>query len=141
MADSEKTAAPSHEHSDFEKKGAVDGVVESVLPSTAASAQVVDPVVADEKHVAAENTSKRNSQASASDDEDDFEYPTKWKLGAITIALCLSVFCMALVSLIGSISYCSRRTAYVTMGSILIIYRTIPSLRQLFLASQISSRH
>jgi EmrB/QacA subfamily drug resistance transporter len=27
---------------------------------------------------------------------DTLEYPTKWKLGLITIALCLSVFCMAL---------------------------------------------
>jgi MFS family permease len=27
---------------------------------------------------------------------DDYEYPTKWKLALITIALCLAVFCMAL---------------------------------------------
>lgn len=30
------------------------------------------------------------------DEEDDHEYPKAWKLGVITIALCLSVFCMAL---------------------------------------------
>lgn len=30
------------------------------------------------------------------DNEDDTEYPTAWKLGLITIAICLSVFCMAL---------------------------------------------
>lgn len=30
--------------------------------------------------------------------EDDTEYPAAWRLGLITIALCLSVFCMALVS-------------------------------------------
>lgn len=29
--------------------------------------------------------------------EDDTEYPAAWRLGLITIALCLSVFCMALV--------------------------------------------
>lgn len=32
------------------------------------------------------------------DDEDGVEYPVAWKLGLITIALCLSVFCVALVS-------------------------------------------
>ncbi|KAF2034714.1 MFS general substrate transporter [Setomelanomma holmii] len=93
MADSEKTATQSHEPSVYEKKG----VVESVLPSAAASVKNVEPsgIVADEKDESEVKTSKRNSQASASD-EDDFEYPTKWKLTAITIALCLSVFCMAL---------------------------------------------
>jgi hypothetical protein len=32
-----------------------------------------------------------------SEEEDDAEYPKSWKLALITIALCLSVFCMALV--------------------------------------------
>jgi hypothetical protein len=94
MADSEKTATQSHEPSVYEKKG----VVESVLPSAAGSVKGAEPsgIVADEKNEVEEKTSKRNSQASASDEDDDFEYPTKWKLTAITIALCLSVFCMAL---------------------------------------------
>jgi hypothetical protein len=34
---------------------------------------------------------------SADNFEDDYEYPTKMKLVLITLALCLSVFCMALV--------------------------------------------
>ncbi|KAF2684726.1 MFS general substrate transporter [Lentithecium fluviatile CBS 122367] len=33
---------------------------------------------------------------SSADDDENFEYPTAWKLAVITIALCLSVFCMAL---------------------------------------------
>lgn len=99
MADSDKTATQSHEPSILEKPN----VVESVMPSAAASVKAAEPTTAepitvDEKNTVNENTSKRNSQASASDDDDDFEYPTKWKLTAITIALCLSVFCMALVS-------------------------------------------
>lgn len=32
-------------------------------------------------------------------EEDEEEYPAKWRLALITMALCLSVFCMALVSL------------------------------------------
>lgn len=93
MADSEKTATHTHKPSvlDHEEKG----VVEGVLPSTAGSEQAAAPTL--EKNVVDENTSRRNSQASTSDDEEHFEYPTKWKLAAITLALCLSVFCMALV--------------------------------------------
>ncbi|KAK3044384.1 MFS sugar transporter [Coniosporium uncinatum] len=34
--------------------------------------------------------------SSAEDGTDDVEYPAGWKLALITIALCLSVFCMAL---------------------------------------------
>lgn len=30
------------------------------------------------------------------EEEDDLEYPKSWKLGLITVALCLSVFCVAL---------------------------------------------
>lgn len=94
MADSEKTATPSYNPSLKEHKG----VGETVLPATAGSDAVVDPVIADEKNVAAEHTSKRESTASATEeeDDDDFVYPTGWKVIAITIALCLSVFCMAL---------------------------------------------
>jgi hypothetical protein len=92
MADSDKTATHSHEPSVLEHKG----VVETVMPSTAGSKEVADPIIADEKNIVEANTSKRNSQASITDEEDDFVYPTKWKLTAITIALCLSVFCMAL---------------------------------------------
>jgi hypothetical protein len=31
------------------------------------------------------------------EEEDDYDYPKSWKLGLISAALCLSVFCMALV--------------------------------------------
>lgn len=31
------------------------------------------------------------------EEEEQVEYPAKWRLALITIALCLSVFCMALV--------------------------------------------
>jgi hypothetical protein len=93
MADSDKTATQSHEPSLLEKQG----VVESVVPSTGAAVLATEPAVADEKNVVDENTSKRNSQASLSEEEDDFVYPKGLKLAAITTALCLSVFCMALV--------------------------------------------
>jgi len=89
MADSEKTAARSV--GDLEKKEM--GVGESGLPSAAAS---VHERTGDEKEPGV--SEKRNSKTSNNDEEDDFEYPTKWKLAIITLALCLSVFCMALVS-------------------------------------------
>jgi hypothetical protein len=94
MADSDRTATQSHEPSLLEKAG----VVESVVPSTGAAVLATNPNVANEKSLEDENTSNRNSQASLSGEEDDFVYPKGFKLAAITIALCLSVFCMALVS-------------------------------------------
>lgn len=98
MADSEKTAAQSVNPSVLDTKE-----VGSTMPSTAASMRETsaEPQPFDEKRQANENASEQNSvRGSTSDpaanDEDDFEYPKAWKLAAITIALCLSVFCMAL---------------------------------------------
>lgn len=93
MADSEKTATQSHEPSVYHEKGVVD----ATMPSTATAVTAAESIVADEKATAEEKTSNRNSTASAANDDDDFEYPTKGALAAITVALCLSVFCMALV--------------------------------------------
>jgi hypothetical protein len=46
---------------------------------------------------AQEAVTEANAQDSAvANDDNDIEYPTSWKLGLITLALCLSVFCMAL---------------------------------------------
>jgi MFS family permease len=42
------------------------------------------------------NTTEKTSQGDSTSEE-DFEYPKAWALAAITLALCLSVFCMALV--------------------------------------------
>jgi hypothetical protein len=129
MADSEKTATHSAEPSvlDYEKRGAA----EMVLPATAGSQQVTAP--AEEHIIADEKTSKRDSQASASDEEDDdFEYPTKWRLTAITIALCLSVFCMALV--------CYHRSKPDFERKLTSMCRITQLLQQLFLASRINSK-
>lgn len=93
MADSDKTATQSHNPSVLGEKG----VVESVIPPATGAPEAANPVVADEKATVDDKASNRNSTASASDEDDDFEYPTKGKLAAITVALCLSVFCMALV--------------------------------------------
>lgn len=108
MADSEKTATQSHEPSVFGEKS----VAESAIPATATSVQASENIIGDEKATVEEKTeSKRNSTASATEEEDDFEYPTKGKLAAITLALCLSVFCMALV---GNPRYPRRRTSRTT---------------------------
>jgi hypothetical protein len=50
-----------------------------------------------EKHHAVEEDAGEVAAEEAAEDDD--EYPAKWRLALITIALCLSVFCMALVSL------------------------------------------
>ena len=42
---------------------------------------------------------KTHAKEAASDQDESTEYPAAWKLGLITIALCLSVFCVALVCL------------------------------------------
>lgn len=93
MADSEKTAAASQEPSVLGEKG----VIEATAPATTTLATAAEPaVVADEKNDVQEQTADARSNASASDDEENFEYPSGFRLAAITIALCLSVFCMAL---------------------------------------------
>ncbi|KAL5121849.1 MFS sugar transporter [Pleosporales sp. CAS-2024a] len=92
MTDSEQTAIQSHAPSFVEAKSVVEAVAPAADPAS------VEPVIASEKQEAEAEAdpSNRHSQASASDDEDGFEYPTSWRLAAITTALCLSVFCMAL---------------------------------------------
>jgi hypothetical protein len=93
MADSDKTATQSRAPSVVDKPG----VVQTVAPSTEAAVLATEPMVADEKHTVDANTLRRDSQVSVSDEEDGFVYPKGLKLAAITTALCLSVFCMALV--------------------------------------------
>jgi EmrB/QacA subfamily drug resistance transporter len=85
-ADSEKTATRSV--GDFDTKDA------SVLPSEAPS--VLDTTPGPNSSLDKEQATDKVSPEGSDDDDDDFEYPTKWRLTAITLALCLSVFCMAL---------------------------------------------
>lgn len=93
MADSDKTAAPSHEPSVLGEKG----VVEAFVPATTTAVPATEPAAKDETNTVETLAADATSNASASDEEDDFQYPDKGRLAAITIALCLSVFCMALV--------------------------------------------
>lgn len=51
-------------------------------------------VVAAEKNTTVENANKKESEEE--EEEDDIEYPKSMQLALISIALCLSVFCMAL---------------------------------------------
>lgn len=77
--------------------------------------------VADEKKI--ENEDNEEAQ---------IEYPAKWRLALITIALCLSVFCMALVWPILSYAGCTT----LTNGN---GCRTIPLSQPPFHELQISS--
>ncbi|KAJ4344607.1 MFS sugar transporter [Didymosphaeria variabile] len=85
IADSEKTAAVSKAPSvmDYEKTDAISARETSAEPQTApGTANSKEQTIVDEADRAAE--------------EDEEDYPKAWRLGVITIALCLSVFCMAL---------------------------------------------
>ena len=56
----------------------------------------VDPPMMDNTAVEHPGSTKTES-SHREKEEEEIEYPAKWRLALITIALCLSVFCMALV--------------------------------------------
>jgi hypothetical protein len=99
MTDSDGTATPSVQPTHTTEK---KGVVETVVPAAAIPGNATEPitVVGEHRGLDGEKIGTSNSDsatnAGAVEGEDDFEYPTKWKLAAITLALCLSVFCLAL---------------------------------------------
>lgn len=81
---SQISAAPSTHLADPEKKAQDPSVTLARLPTEAHS------------H---DNQSLEKSsidEPKDDDEEDNTDYPKSWKLGLITTALCLSVFCMAL---------------------------------------------
>ncbi|KAK8140603.1 hypothetical protein G3M48_003423, partial [Beauveria asiatica] len=59
------------------------------------AAETTEQISVDDEKAAAND---HVSPATPDDDDNDdgVEYPVAWKLGLITIALCLSVFCVAL---------------------------------------------
>jgi hypothetical protein len=99
-ASSEETIAQSVEPSLQDNKlatGAMPSPTNSVHEKSAGdygekSAQDFGGEETNKEKDATENTSHDGSPQ-----EDEFEYPKKWTLAVITLALCLSVFCMALV--------------------------------------------
>jgi hypothetical protein len=123
-ADSEKTAAVSKAPSvmDYEKTDA------SLAPS--AREPSAEPHTAPGTANSKERTVVEEAGEEAEEDDDDEDYPKAWRLTVITVALCLSVFCMALV--------CTSHAMVSTPADRLD--RTTPSLQLLFLASQINSR-
>jgi MFS family permease len=62
-----------------------DGINEKEIETDGLASRTAAATEADKEEDSAEN-----------EDEDEAIYPKGWKLGLITIALCLSVFCMAL---------------------------------------------
>ena len=99
MADSEATTmAPSvvetKEPMENVRPGTTSATPSARQPSTDLPAAPIE----DEKNMAEKTVPVVPAENSSEEDDDDnFEYPTAWKLAAITTALCLSVFCMALV--------------------------------------------
>lgn len=98
VADSEKTAAVSKTPSvvmDYDK-------ADTAAPSTANSARAPSAEHADPQTAQRNSHSKEDGHVDEVDagievEDPEHEYPKAWRLAVITIALCLSVFCMALV--------------------------------------------
>lgn len=64
-------------------------------PSDSKDATVdLDPTTAEHPHSEKQHDAEKVDNAT----EDEEQYPAKWRLALISTALCLSVFCMALVS-------------------------------------------
>lgn len=81
------TTPVARSDSAIEKGHAVDEPYRDVVPATEKE---------DTLETTEESTSQNQKQQDQGEDDEEEEYPSKWKLGLITIALCLSVFCMAL---------------------------------------------
>jgi len=80
----------------------------------------------EKQHGVQENSGEKVAAEAATEKtaEDDEEYPKKWRLALITMALCLSVFCMALVS--------PRKRKFRKGNANLLVTRIILSLQRLF---------
>jgi hypothetical protein len=86
------TLAPSHEPSVMEKPEQPSG-----HPATTIDAGRKEMNDIDEKEQSIENREVAADASSPEEVDDESQYPKSWKLGLISVALCLSVFCMALV--------------------------------------------
>jgi hypothetical protein len=95
---------------------AVPAIINSSVPSSSANSisKSVDPTMSEHKEAYVPDPEKdvtpdqdvtekelsiveaENAGVIISPSEEEEEYPKSWRLGLITIALCLSVFCMAL---------------------------------------------
>ena len=120
--DTDSTFSKSADLSVFEKK-------EIATENAAETSEIHSTQEKNETPVAAQVAEEKEDAASG--EEPEPEYPTSWKLAMITIALCLSVFCMALVSSARSKCHSSQLTHF----------RTIRLLPPPFLGSRINSRH
>lgn len=122
--DTDSTFSKSADLSVFEKK-------EIATENAAETSEIHSIQEKNETAVATQVAEEEKKKDAASGEETESEYPTSWKLVMITIALCLSVFCMALVS--------SARSK--CRSSQLTHVRTIRLLPPPFLGSRINSRH
>jgi hypothetical protein len=93
MANSETQLPKSVDPSVMEKKETSVGDAES--RSEVIREKEDHAADAPQEEEAAVEATEKNEEGS--EPEEETQYPQSWKLGLITIALCLSVFCMALV--------------------------------------------
>ena len=87
--DSETTVARSTQLSMPETKEGYETALPSATPSVVEKSVEMETDVKEKEEIASQGDSTAT-------EEDEQDYPKAWKLAAITLALCLSVFCMAL---------------------------------------------
>ncbi|KAF2809961.1 MFS general substrate transporter [Mytilinidion resinicola] len=90
-AETNSSFTRSADPSVFEKKEPIEATLNSSRPASVEEQQ--DHIAHDEPKEAKENLQRIDT---AAQEEADHEYPKAFKLAMITVALCLSVFCMAL---------------------------------------------
>lgn len=89
------TEVSSVDSTSIEKKHPVDPAMPAAQSESTAEKEVVQNPPAETKETNLETAEQQ--QQDEEEEKDDVEYPAKWRLALITIALCLSVLCMALV--------------------------------------------
>jgi hypothetical protein len=99
MVDSEKTATQSVNQSMGDTKELDESTMPPTTPSVRGEKALETNMAPIGSHSTTDEQVPHAAEKSTPEEEvdDDFEYPKAWRLGAITVALCLSIFCMALV--------------------------------------------
>jgi hypothetical protein len=105
-----KTAPPTQRPLSGDETTTTTGsLADEKMPSTATAPESRSPshdteMIAMNQNKSAQDTAKKTEHDDDDEEEDDTEYPKAMKLALISIALCLSVFCMVSGVLVKSLA-------------------------------------